>query len=249
MFRNYFILLLLAHIIGDFYIQTNKMARKKEKEISWVLIHSLCYLAVMLIVTLPVMSVTLIVGVTIAAIFHCLIDVFKFIYISHIRKRGRFSLIIDRNVFFTDQILHSLVLLGISYWLANGNLPISLNIIFRNFLNVIGVPGKQIMSWLFAIFVIHKPTNIAISKFLLNYKPEDYNVKEDRKAGRYIGTVERIIMLIFIYINQYSAIGLVLTAKSIARYERITKEEHFAEYYLLGTLISTLIAIIVSFVF
>ena len=56
-------------------------------------------------------------------------------------------------------------------------------------------------------------------------------------------------MLIFIYINQYSAIGLVLTAKSIARYERITKEEHFAEYYLLGTLISTLIAIIVSFVF
>ena len=74
-------------------------------------------------------------------------------------------------------------------------------------------------------------------------------LREDRKAEEYIGTVERIIMLIFIYINQYSAIGLVLTAKSIARYERITKEEHFAEYYLLGTLISTLIAIIVSFVF
>ena len=29
------------------------------------------------------------------------------------------------------------------------------------------------MSWLFAILVIHKPANIAISKFLLIYKPED----------------------------------------------------------------------------
>ena len=72
---------------------------------------------------------------------------------------------------------------------------------------------------------------------------EDYNVKEDRKAGRY-RTIERIIMLIFIYKSIFSY-RFSPNSKSIARYERITKEEHFAEYYLLGTLISTLIAIIV----
>lgn len=38
--------------------------------------------------------------------------------------------------------------------------------------------------------------------------------------------------------NQYSATGLVLTAKSIARYNKIANEKDFAEYYLLGTLIS-----------
>lgn len=38
---------------------------------------------------------------------------------------------------------------------------------------------------------------------------------------------------------QYAAMGLVLTAKSIARYDKITKDERFAEYYLLGTLLST----------
>lgn len=50
-------------------------------------------------------------------------------------------------------------------------------------------------------------------------------------------------MLIFITISQYSAIGLVLTAKSIARYDKISHEQDFAEYYLLGTLLSTICAI------
>ena len=58
-------------------------------------------------------------------------------------------------------------------------------------------------------------------------------------AGRKIGSIERLIMLMFIAMNQYAAMGLVLTAKSIARYDKITKNERFAEYYLLGTLLST----------
>ena len=48
--------------------------------------------------------------------------------------------------------------------------------------------------------------------------------------------------------NQYSAIGLVLTAKSIARYDKIAKEPDFAEYYLLGTLLSTVAVILISFI-
>ena len=62
-----------------------------------------------------------------------------------------------------------------------------------------------------------------------------------------IGTVERIIMLVFFFFSQYSALGFVLTAKSIARYDRISKDQNFAEYYLLGTLLSTLLVILISF--
>lgn len=64
-----------------------------------------------------------------------------------------------------------------------------------------------------------------------------------------IGTLERIIMVIFISIGQYSAVGLVLTAKSIARYDRISKDQAFAEYYLLGTLLSTICAVIAALIF
>jgi len=79
------------------------------------------------------------------------------------------------------------------------------------------------------------------------YKPIS-DKEELNNAGRFIGTIERIIMLIFLSIEQYSAIGLVLTAKPIARYDKISKEKDFAEYYLLGTLLSTLVVIVVSFV-
>lgn len=43
-------------------------------------------------------------------------------------------------------------------------------------------------------------------------------------------------MLIFLSMNQYTAMGFVLTAKSIARYDKITKDEKFAEYYLLNAI-------------
>ena len=99
--------------------------------------------------------------------------------------------------------------------------------------------------WILAILIVHKPANIFIQNMIGNYKPksEDSNFKIDNNAGRFIGSVERMIMLILMYMNQYSAMGLVLTAKSIARYDRITKDEQFAEYYLLGTLISAGIVI------
>jgi hypothetical protein len=41
--------------------------------------------------------------------------------------------------------------------------------------------------------------------------------------------------------------GVVLTAKSIARYDRISKDQGFAEYYLLGTLMSTACVVLCKF--
>ena len=53
-------------------------------------------------------------------------------------------------------------------------------------------------------------------------------------------------MTILISVDQYSAVGLVLTAKSIARYDKISKDQIFAEYYLLGTLLSAICSIVVA---
>jgi hypothetical protein len=72
---------------------------------------------------------------------------------------------------------------------------------------------------------------------------ENYN-----KAGAFIGSLERLIILLLISLGQYSAIGLVLTAKSVARYNKIADDKQFAEYYLLGTLLSALYALIIYFI-
>lgn len=66
------------------------------------------------------------------------------------------------------------------------------------------------------------------------------------RAGRAIGTLERWIMAIFLALGQYSAMGLTLTAKSIVRFSKIEKDPAFAEYYLLGTLYSMLLALLVG---
>lgn len=251
MFKEYFVLFLLAHILGDFYIQTGKMAEKKEKSVKWVLIHGLCYCGIMMLISLPIMSGKIVLAAIVSSILHLVIDVAKYVYNSATTSKGKMTQIIERNMFFIDQLFHVICLVTIAYWLAASKTIIREWNIINDFFNVVGKSELTVLSWLLALLVIHKPANITIQKLLMIYKPKtrEKDKKNDNNAGRFIGTVERIIMLIFLSIGQYSAIGLVLTAKSIARYDRISKEKDFAEYYLLGTLISTAVVIVVSLIF
>lgn len=249
MFRAYFILFLIAHIIGDFYLQNSKMAAKKMESIKWVFLHVLCHWIVMLVIYLPMMSWEFALGVTIVVILHCFVDIVK--YILYKKWKHKITQILDRNLFFIDQSIHISILIGTSYWLAINNVEPNLSDAFVNFFQTLEIVPLQILTWIVAILIIHKPANIAISKLLMIYRPaEDGEVKKRTiSAGMLIGTLERMLMLIFLIIGQYPSIGLVLTAKSIARYDRITKERDFAEYYLLGTLMSTVVAIMVSLIF
>jgi len=42
----------------------------------------------------------------------------------------------------------------------------------------------------------------------------------------------------------YNAIGYVIAAKSIARFKKLEEDKQFGEYYLAGTLLSVLIALV-----
>lgn len=65
---------------------------------------------------------------------------------------------------------------------------------------------------------------------------------DSNKAGKYIGILERAIILTLVIHDSIGAVALVFTAKSIARFNEL-KDKDFAEYYIVGTLISLLIAI------
>ena len=64
-------------------------------------------------------------------------------------------------------------------------------------------------------------------------------------AGATIGVIERILVLTLVLMDQYAAIAVIFTAKSISRFEEL-KNREFAEYYLIGTLSSILISILVG---
>src|SRR5262249_54450632 len=63
-------------------------------------------------------------------------------------------------------------------------------------------------------------------------------------AGMLIGWLERAIVFSFVMAGQSTAAMLALTAKSVARFPALSRnEEGFAEYFLVGTLTSLVMAL------
>jgi hypothetical protein len=64
-------------------------------------------------------------------------------------------------------------------------------------------------------------------------------------AGHAIGVLERFIVYVFVLAGHWAAAAHVVAVKSLARWESL-KERRFAEYYLVGTLTSVLVAVLVG---
>lgn len=75
---------------------------------------------------------------------------------------------------------------------------------------------------------------------------EDKVSDEEYSMGRLIGLLERIFIFIFVLMSQYSAIGFILAAKGVTRFNNFKDDRPFAEYVLIGTLLSTLLALIIG---
>jgi len=68
---------------------------------------------------------------------------------------------------------------------------------------------------------------------------------EELKTGRIIGILERIIIYALVLNIQYAAIGIIIAAKGFTRYKELENRDT-AEYILIGTLLSTILAILVG---
>lgn len=69
------------------------------------------------------------------------------------------------------------------------------------------------------------------------------------RAGRAIGILERWLMFLVVFSqNDLTAIGFIIAVKGLVRYKRIEndKKDRFAEYLLVGTMLSTLFSIVVA---
>lgn len=63
--------------------------------------------------------------------------------------------------------------------------------------------------------------------------------------GLVIGVLERALALTLVLMNQFSALGLILAAKALARFQAMDDRD-FAEYVLIGTLTSLLLSLLVG---
>src|ERR1043166_3928813 len=64
-----------------------------------------------------------------------------------------------------------------------------------------------------------------------------------RPAGGAPGSLERALALTLVLLGEYGAVGWIIAAKSLARFKAL-EEREFAEYFLIGTLASFLLAVL-----
>ena len=216
--------LLLAHLVGDFLLQSNALCESKERKhhkSAFMYVHALiiALLSWMAIGNYHLWGYAVIIGVT-----HLMIDIAK----SYVKTQTLVW-------FIGDQILHIFVLLIMTYLIGN------------EWEQFAWIPQKYALilpAFLSAVIICTKPANIFIKMILTRYeidlpKAKD---KELKNAGALIGNLERLLSLVLIIAGQFGAVGFIITAKSILRFRDYERAK--TEYVLAGTLLSFGIAII-----
>ena len=112
--------------------------------------------------------------------------------------------------------------------------------------NWLGVPiGARALFVLFGYLTLSRPASVFVRLVLSQLRGSG---EEDGGAGQIIGIAERLIIFTLGLSGQYAAIGFMIAAKSVARFEKF-KEKDFAEIYIVGTLASIGTAVLLSSVY
>ncbi|MCI6094395.1 MAG: DUF3307 domain-containing protein [Clostridium sp.] len=238
-------LMLLSHTLGDYYFQPQAMAKLKSRSTWYVLIHAGVYAAVMFLSVLLYPYRAYFNAVIIAAATHAMIDVIKQLILNHYAKLSILTVRQDRLAYLIDQVLHMTIILACAFltkaW--EGGNSAALTALSEELPVVIGIDGYELLSIVCALLAVMKPANVFIQKVLVTEKPNDETRTRLRYGGR-IGSLERIVSVVMMYLGQYAAIALVFTAKSVVRFKDFENRD-FAEYYLYGTLMSVVTAVAV----
>ena len=144
----------------------------------------------------------------------------------------------DLWVFLTDQILHiAVIVVFANVWLVANNDWQQFGWL-QEFAVSHPLRAKTIIAMLLAL----KPANILILLILgacrVTITPTDNDDHGNFHSGELIGWLERGLMLLFVVMSQYEAIGFLIAAKSILRFNEASSGSEKSEYVLTGTLLS-----------
>lgn len=250
-----FFLLLIAHILGDFYLQTRQMAAEKQEHISAVLRHSAVYLGLTLLLTAGYLTGPTVLWLLGLSIFHAAVD---WIF----RKK-------DFPLLLLDQALHiaAIVLVAHICEEASGNALQHWVLHSGGFLAdawIWAMRPRRLAIFFFFLLNL-KPANILIVKLLdqcgLNPQesgtrsgmsrrhrihpapPRERSQTPALNPGAVIGCLERIMTLVLILCGEYLAGTLVVALKSIGRIKKLEDKE-FSDKFIIGSLFSLMIPVL-----
>ncbi|MGZ3853058.1 MAG: DUF3307 domain-containing protein [Flavisolibacter sp.] len=227
MYITWLVKLVLAHLITDFILQpTNWIENRNKRHFRspFLYAHGLVTaIAALLMIGIHYWWIVLIILAT-----HIAIDGWK----SYRPNKTKYFLI--------DQCLHLLVILVCWYFvfLKTDNLVAAWG--FINTENIL-VP---VTAYVFVSF----PAGILIGQLTKKWREQITDAPSLGNAGKWIGIIERIVILTLVFKHQYEAIGFLIAAKSLLRFNETNRPEIKTEYLLIGTLISIAIAILTGLI-
>lgn len=220
--------LLLSHFLTDFFLQPRSWItdrRKKKFGSGYLYLHTLITAAVAcLIIGWQYWLIAVIIFVT-----HTIIDGWK-------------SYMADKSIYFlADQALHLLVILG-CWWFTFYD--------FAGLRSGWDTIRNDTDLWIIvtAFVFLTLPSSYLIGQLTQKWRNALANAEALANAGKWIGIIERCIMLALIMQNEYEAIGLLIAAKGFIRFNETARTEQKTEYLLIGTLISISIALVTGLI-
>jgi hypothetical protein len=226
------LILLAAHLIGDFVLQTDWMVRNK-RNFGILLGHA-----------------GIAAGVAALLLGSLSWAVLLLIFVSHlVMDTLRVYLLPDRlGVFIVDQLAHITVVCAIAagfpktaqngLWMTN--LPVDAQ---TWYLMVITLTAGVLLCVPAGGVLIGKMTAPLVKQI-----EKGASLQGLRQGGRYIGWLERSLVMMFLLIGEPHGIGFLVAAKSILRFGEIKDSEQrkTAEYIIIGTFLSFGWAMLIS---
>jgi hypothetical protein len=214
--------LIAVHAIADFSLQTDGLAKQKEK-LRFLFLHAGIHAA---LIYLALQAWTVWQAPVFVFIAHALID--------FVKQRWNKD---TATAYAVDQAAHVLSLLALALLLSQ-----------LGWLSGFSGAGFKPLIAVAGFIATVQGSGFFIGKFARRLMEENQLELDGLlDGGKWIGQLERSLIYLFIFIGQPAGIGFLVAAKSILRFEE-AKQQKLAEYVLIGTLLSFSLAIALAWV-
>jgi hypothetical protein len=235
--------LLLAHFLGAFPLQTASI-RQSKRRLLWrgylqhgLILFSLTWTSLAVFTAIDASSVRSLAIVLALVAGHLISDWAECIF-GRLRKMER------PRVFLAHQLCHLLIIAVAGAILAGWSWSATKAALSAVHGSPKLLPALAIYAG--AIFagghLVRNLTKPLLDGFTELSDGRTESVRQLNNAGLYIGWLERFLVISALALQSPATVGLILTAKSIVRFPEL-KDLRFAEYFLIGTLLSMSIAL------
>lgn len=241
-----FAALLFAHVLGDFPLQTRGMVLgKAAMRPSAYFVHGFAHLLAALVALAAFTDIApaapaTVLGLAMLVPGHLALDLGKSAMVRRIPACD------GALLYVADQLAHVLIVALVAAIIAGAPPPLgALAELWATFRDPLLVSALVIAATVFPAGYLIRYLLTPLSRQLTVDESSPEEAREAREglsnAGLYLGWLERGLLVIAFAIQSFTAVGLIIGAKSVARFPEF-RSRAFAEYFLIGTLISVAIA-------